>query len=130
MKRFLVLAAVALASSACGSPAGFTPAAGSYDESRATVEGAAGRTIARVDSTFFGRNRPMLGRVFMSQEYREGRPVAVLSHVFWVQEFGERPDVVGHPLEVEGVTRTVVGIMPPGVDVPSGVALWVPRGGS
>lgn len=130
MKRFLVPAAVALAFSACGSPADFTPADDSYRESRATIEGVAGRTIAAVDSTFFGRYRPLLGRLFLPQEHREGRPVAILSHTFWVEEIGERPDIIGHELDVAGVPRTVVGIMPAGVDVPGGVALWIPGEGS
>lgn len=129
-KRFLMHAGVVLVLSGCGGPADFSPAAGSYRESQVTIEGAAGKTIASVDSTFFGGYQPLLGRLFLSDEHREGRPVAIVSHAFWVEELGERPEVVGHRLQVEDVARTIVGIMPPGVDVPSGVALWIPGEGS
>lgn len=129
-RRFPIYAVMALLAAACESPPAFTPPAGSYGTSQATIEGVAGqRTIASVDSTFFGRNRPLLGRLFIAREYSGDGPVTVLSHAFWAERFGEDPSVIGTELEVDGVARTVLGIMPEGVDVPPGVALWIPRGG-
>lgn len=132
LRRFTTYAGLALMLSGCESPPpAFDPAPESYTASRAMIEGVAGeRTIASVDSTFFGRNLPMLGRTFVSADYGDRRPVAVLSHGFWVERFGERPEVIGSHLEVAGVARTVVGVMPGGVDVPEAVALWIPREGT
>lgn len=128
--RTVMGAGLALFLTACESGPAFSPAPESYITSRVMIEGVAEeRTIASVDSTFFGRNRPLLGRDFVSQEYGEDSPVAILSHGFWVEELGEQPQVIGSSLEVEGVVRTIVGIMPGGVDVPPGVALWIPRQG-
>lgn len=129
-ERFIRWAAAALILSACAERPAFSPAPESYSESRAVVEGQREeRIIASVDSTFFGRNRPMLGRDFISQDYEGERPVAILSHAFWVEAFGERPEVIGSRVEVGGVVRTIVGIMPRGVEVPANVALWIPREG-
>ena len=45
-------------------------------------------------------------------------PVAVLSHSLW-QELGADAAIVGKPLRLGGVARTVVGVMPPGFWFPS-----------
>ncbi len=130
LERFLIPAALLLIVPACESPgAEFSPPPGSYSASRATIEGVAGpRMIASVDSTFFGGNLPMLGRRFLPAEHRgEGSRTAMLHHAFWVEHFGERPDIIGSELEVDGVARTIVGIMPAGFDSPPDVVLWIPR---
>ena len=44
--------------------------------------------------------------------------VAVLSHSLW-QELGSDPNIVGKPLRLGGVSRTVVGVMPRGFWFPS-----------
>lgn len=129
-RRLLIYAGVALLAAGCVRAAAFTPPAGSYGTSQVTIEDVAGqRTIARVDATFFGSHQPWLGRLFIPREYSGDQPVAVLSHPFWVERFGESPSVLGTELEVDGVARTVVGVMPEAVDVPRDVALWIPRGG-
>lgn len=129
LKRVTTCVGMVLILASCGSPSpGFSPGPESYSESQVMIEGVAEeRTIASVDSTFFGRNQPMLGRGFTSREYGAEAAVAILSHGFWVEQFGERPDVIGSQLEVGGEVRTVVGIMPRGVNVPEDVALWIPR---
>ena len=128
-KRPVLLACALLTLAACDeSPPDFVPEAGSFSASTASIEGVAGpRTVASVDSTFFGRNLPMLGRRFLPTDYGSARPVAVLPHAFWMERFDGRPDVIGTEIDVDGVARTVVGIMPRGVDVPPDVALWIPR---
>ena len=61
---------------------------------------------------------PEAGRTFDVAETRpNGAQVVVLSHEIWQSAFGGRPDLVGQPVEVNGVRRTVVGIMPPKFDV-------------
>ncbi len=61
----------------------------------------------------------MLGRTFRQGEDLVGaEPVAVLSHSLW-QELGSDPNIVGKPLQLGGVARTVVGVMPRGFWFPS-----------
>ena len=64
--------------------------------------------------------KPMLGRGFEPGEDRPGaEPVIVISHGLWRQELGSDPDVIGRKLEVGGVQRTIVGVMPPGFFFPT-----------
>lgn len=127
--RFAMCLLVGAPLFACSGEPAFNPPPETYVESRVTIDGAASpRTIAAVDSTFFGLNRPLLGRSYIAEEFgADSRPVAILSHAFWEDNFDSRPDIIGSELEVDGILRTVVGIMPEGVDVPPGVALWIPR---
>ena len=57
-----------------------------------------------------------LGRGFSAQEDRPGGPKAViLAEGFWRRRYGGQP-VLGRPLRVEGVARTIVGVLPAGFD--------------
>jgi len=61
----------------------------------------------------------MLGRTFRQGEDLVGaEPVAVLSHSLW-EELGSDPNIVGKPLQLGGVARTVAGVMPRGFWFPS-----------
>ncbi len=56
---------------------------------------------------------PALGRRFVPGDEREGaEPVAILSHGLWQRSFGSSQDVIGKPVQVNGVTSIVVGVMP------------------
>jgi putative ABC transport system permease protein len=71
---------------------------------------------------------PARGRVFTRQEGLDQEPVTVISHRLWRNLLGSDPDVVGSQLEVNGVHRTVVGVMPPGFDIAdAGVEVWIPH---
>ena len=62
---------------------------------------------------------PALGRTFRAGEDAPGAElVVVLSHSLW-QELGSDPAIVGRPLRLGGVTRTVAGVMPRGFWFPS-----------
>ncbi len=69
-----------------------------------------------------------LGRVFTDAEDRPGaEPVMVLSDGLWRRAFGAAPDVLGRRLTVDGVQRTVIGVLPPGVDLlDRRVEFWTP----
>ncbi|MGH8194538.1 MAG: ABC transporter permease [Woeseiaceae bacterium] len=70
---------------------------------------------------------PARGRAFRPGEDRPGAaPVVVLGHAFAERRFGERADVVGQTVTLDGLAHTVVGIMPPGVDELPGMRadLW------
>jgi len=68
------------------------------------------------------------GRWFNAEEDGPNAdPVVVLSHDLWQRAFGGDPDIVGKTAVVDGVTRTVVGIAPPGFDIAdSGIEAWAP----
>ncbi len=68
------------------------------------------------------------GRTFEPAEtLPNAPPVAMLSYEIWQSSFGGRPDVLNAPVEINGVRRTVVGIMPPKFDVADQhVELWLP----
>jgi putative ABC transport system permease protein len=78
--------------------------------------------------------RPVVGRGFVEGEDLPGAAgVTVLSHGLWVSAFGADPSVVGRTIELGGAEyerRTVVGVMPPGVeDLWQSVDVWVPLEG-
>jgi predicted permease len=54
--------------------------------------------------------------------------VVILSHELWQSAFGGRP-MLGNTVEVNGLGREVIGIMPPGADVMDNrTAIWMPLG--
>ena len=71
---------------------------------------------------------PARGRVFEEVETRpNGPPAAMLSDEVWRSSFGGRPDVLNTPVEINGVRRAIVGIMPPRFDVADQhVEIWLP----
>ena len=70
---------------------------------------------------------PALGRAFTPAEYTEGgEPVVILSDGLWRRRFGGDPQVIGRALTLEGQSRTVVGIMAPGFQIPEETDLWLP----
>jgi predicted permease len=68
------------------------------------------------------------GRWFRRDETRANGPqLAILSHEIWQSAFAARNDIVGQTVDVDGVRREVVGIMPAGFDVmDSKVEVWLP----
>lgn len=70
---------------------------------------------------------PMIGRgLTPDDDARGAEPVAVLSHRGWQNHFGGAMDVLGERIALHeaGITYTVVGVMPEGLDVPRGVDFW------
>lgn len=68
------------------------------------------------------------GRTFTEEEDGPGAdPVVLLSHGFWQRAFGADRALIGDTVEVDGQTRTVVGVLPPEVDLEdAGVEVWLP----
>ena len=60
--------------------------------------------------------KPALGRLIGPEDDRVVRShfVAVLSHAYWQNRFGGRPDVVGETLIVNGQSMTILGVAPRG----------------
>jgi predicted permease len=71
--------------------------------------------------------QPLVGRAFQAGEDAPGRDdVVVISHRLWAQRFGAGPSIVGERIHVNGVPRTVVGILPEAVRYPEVGDLWMP----
>ena len=70
------------------------------------------------------------GRYYTAAEDTpEGDAVAAVGWELWQRAFGGREDLVGSTIEVDGMTRTVVGIMPPDFDIlDNGAEVWLPLG--
>ncbi|HEX8692656.1 MAG TPA: ADOP family duplicated permease [Longimicrobium sp.] len=70
--------------------------------------------------------RPELGRGLQAGDDAQGaEPVAVLSHGLW-RELGGDPSLVGKRIRLDGVSRTVVGVMPAGFWFPDPtVRVWL-----
>jgi putative ABC transport system permease protein len=70
---------------------------------------------------------PQLGRDFAAGEDRKGaEPVAILGYGLWQRSFGGDRGVVGRTVDMDGVRRRVVGVMPRGFSFPEKTELWMP----
>jgi putative ABC transport system permease protein len=70
---------------------------------------------AAVSASFFDvlRVPPAIGRPFMEGENEPGQDLlVVLGHGLWERRFGGDPGVIGRQIELNGLSRTVVGVMP------------------
>jgi predicted permease len=73
--------------------------------------------LARVSPDFFATlgKGPSLGRSFTEQETSPQTDKAViLTDTYWRQHFDAASDVIGRQLRVNGISNTVVGVLPPG----------------
>ena len=62
--------------------------------------------------------RPFRGRFIQADDnLPTTERVVVLSHELWERAFASDPAMIGKRIEITGITRTVVGIMPPGFDL-------------
>jgi putative ABC transport system permease protein len=70
---------------------------------------------------------PLAGRWFTPEEDLPGGPKSIiLSHQLWTRRFAANPEILGNAISINGIPRTVVGIMPPGRGFPSLTDAWVP----
>ena len=66
---------------------------------------------------------PEIGRIPTMQD--EEGTVAVISHWLWNDWFGRDPGVLGKSIDVSGVPRTIIGVMPQDFEFPSeDISLW------
>jgi putative ABC transport system permease protein len=72
--------------------------------------------------------RPVVGRVFTAEEDLPGASLVMLiGYDLWKRRFGSDPSIVGKPITVDGASRTVVGVLPPGVRI-GGAEAFTPMG--
>ena len=72
--------------------------------------------------------RPVIGRSFREEDGEAGSArVVLLSHPYWQRQLAGEPHVLGRNLELDGVSYTVIGVMPPSFVFPlSSTRMWVP----
>ena len=71
--------------------------------------------------------KPIVGRNFLPEEDRPGGPPAVLfSNGLWQRRFHSDPAAVGRTLTVDGIPRTVVGVVPHELGEMVHADLWLP----
>jgi predicted permease len=115
--------------------------AGAWDGTQVNLSGD-GADPARVGAAFVTPNvfgilgvNPRAGRLFTEDDAKPKTPtVVLLSDGLWRRRFGAAGNVVGQSMLVNGVAREIVGIMPPGFQLPTDyvddaeepTALWLP----
>ena len=73
--------------------------------------------------------QPTLGRVFSAEEDQPGRDgVVILGYRVWRARFGGDGKIVGKTLIMNGLPRTVIGVMPEGFEYPPQSVMWSPLG--
>lgn len=72
--------------------------------------------------------RPQLGHPFYPGDDKAGQDnYVVLSDALWQQRFASDPSIIGRSIELEGVSRQVVGVMPAEFRFPSTkTQVWIP----
>jgi putative ABC transport system permease protein len=101
-----------------------------YGVSLSSVDDPVRLTSAQVSAEFFDvlRISPMRGRFFNKGEDGPGADrVAVISHSLWRDRFGSDPNIIGRPIEVDGLSFQVIGVTSPGFTFPnSETRIWIP----
>ena len=71
-----------------------------------------------------------LGRTFAPGEDKtDSDHVVVISNGLWRRAFGSDPAIIGHAVQLDGLSHTIIGVIPPRFHDPNfyrGADLWVP----
>ena len=71
--------------------------------------------------------KPIAGRNFLEDEDRPGgSPAVLISNAYWQRRFHSDPSAIGRTLTVDGVARTIVGVVPHELGQIVAVDLWLP----
>jgi predicted permease len=66
------------------------------------------------------RVTPQLGRIFAQADDRPGGPaLIILSNRIWRSQFQADPNIVGKSATIDGVTETIIGVLPPDFTFPN-----------
>jgi hypothetical protein len=107
------------------------PPAGSFTSvtARITADGKTASTSgASVTPDFFRAYalQPMLGRMFLDNEYREGGARTVLlSENLWRTRFGAVPDVLGITIQIDDAQAVIIGVIPNTFQQPPAAQFWL-----
>jgi putative ABC transport system permease protein len=103
-----------------------------YATARRAVAGAgdAARVeTADISADFFRvlRLEPSIGRAVTDADATSQPAVVVVSHGFWVRALGSATPIADLGIRVDGTTYRVVGVLPPGRELPAGIDVFIPR---
>ncbi len=109
----------------------FTDVAAYVDTAFPLTGGGAAEQIpaAQITGGFFTvmATPALIGRTLTDDDARMGaRDVVVLSHALWARRFGASRGVLGQQLQIDGVSREIIGVMPPGFQFPLQSEFWIP----
>ena len=88
---------------------------------------------SRVTPNMFAmlRQPVLLGRDFVPEDGLAGAdPVMLLGYAVWQNRYGGDPNIIGTAVRVNEEPTTIIGVMPEGMQFPSGADLWRPLGPS
>ena len=101
-----------------------------WDDANLTGAGEPERImIARAAANFFAAlgAKPMLGRVFVPEDERSSQnQTVVLSYGLWQRRYGADRAIVGQTIKLDGLSRTVIGVMDKKFNFPVSIEMWVP----
>src|ERR1051325_1260 len=70
---------------------------------------------------------PTMGRAFTEEENQPGKDaVAIIAYSLWQRRFGGDPNIINKTINVNSITRTVVGVLPPKFNFPKGAEVYAP----
>ena len=70
---------------------------------------------------------PLAGRLFDEQDQSPGKDhVAVLSASAWAAYFGRDPKAIGRAVSLDGMTYTIIGVLPQNAAFPADGEVWLP----
>jgi len=71
--------------------------------------------------------KPTMGRAFTEEENQPGKDaVAIIAYSLWQRRFGGDPNIINKTINVNSITRTVVGVLPPKFNFPKGAEVYAP----
>jgi putative ABC transport system permease protein len=61
----------------------------------------------------------LLGRPFTDAEDQSGENVVLISYGLWQSRYGHDPNIIGRNILMDGIKKTVIGVLPAGFTVPN-----------
>jgi len=72
---------------------------------------------------------PAIGHLFSADDDQPATGnVVLISDDLWQSRYQRNPSVIGRQVTVNGVTRDIIGVMPPRFNFPTNQKLWIPLG--
>jgi predicted permease len=73
---------------------------------------------------------PIIGRMFTADEDKpQAPPVVLIGEGMWRQRYNGAGNVVGRTLKLNGMSHTIIGVLPRTAEFPGRIRLWVPLAG-
>jgi len=71
--------------------------------------------------------KPIKGRTFAEEENQPGKDrVAIITFSLWQRRFGSDPNIINKTITTNGITRTVIGLLPQEFNYPKGAEIFAP----